>query len=323
MPLFPNHRNFGWGKRVAWAGQNALKQYYGHGHFASSATNASRWRQFCNWLAEVRYINDATQIDQTVLSAYAAEVARSVLDEEMSITTAQNRLSAVSTTLCAMRGDRLLRIESPADWVGRRHGPRTDAPTGLDLDHFAHQSAEIRARGYPRAAIVMQLARHCGVRLREAVLADVGEWVGQATRLGKIDVRRGTKGGRGNHVARWVPATESTISLLREARQKMDQLGCAKNLLRLSESYEGLVENGEINRARSHLHQLGLKGYHDLRTAWACDRYALLTGVLAPVLQTQVVADRQIDHEARKIISGELGHGRPEIVAEYIGRRPR
>ncbi len=62
-----------------------------------------------------------------------------------------------------------------------------------------------------------------------------------------------------------------------------------------------------------------MAGFHDLRVAYACERYEALTGTPAPVVAGERVADRESDRAARVIIARELGHGRVEIVAAYCG----
>jgi hypothetical protein len=64
--------------------------------------------------------------------------------------------------------------------------------------------ARLRKLDYRRAAPVVRLARNFGLRLREAALGDLHEWRRQVRTFGKIDVREGTKGGRGREVERWV-----------------------------------------------------------------------------------------------------------------------
>ena len=63
----------------------------------------------------------------------------------------------------------------------------------------------------------------------------------------------------------------------------------------------------------------GLKKIHDLRAAYACDRYKQLTGSVAPVIAGRRYVDRSTDRAARQTIAQELGHGRIEVVATYIG----
>jgi len=66
-------------------------------------------------------------------------------------------------------------------------------------------------------------------------------------------------------------------------------------------------------------HDVELKGFHDLRAAYACERYEQLTGRPAPVVAGERVADKREDLAAREIISAELGHGRVDVVSAYVG----
>jgi hypothetical protein len=62
-----------------------------------------------------------------------------------------------------------------------------------------------------------------------------------------------------------------------------------------------------------------LKKLHDLRAAYACERYRALTGSVAPVIAGRRLADRAADRTARQTIAQELGHARSNVLAAYIG----
>lgn len=79
---------------------------------------------------------------------------------------------------------------------------------------------------------------------------------------------------------------------------------------------------GARHQGRRQLHEFGIKGYHELRAAWACERYLQETGCPAPVMKGCQLYDPAVDAEARRIIARELGHDRTDVVAEYIGARP-
>ena len=65
-----------------------------------------------------------------------------------------------------------------------------------------------------------------------------------------------------------------------------------------------------------------LKGFHELRAAYACERYEQITRHLAPINGGNCYQlDRRLDQEARVQVSCELGHGRIVVVAAYIGGR--
>lgn len=71
--------------------------------------------------------------------------------------------------------------------------------------------------------------------------------------------------------------------------------------------------------------KVGMKNLHGLRHGYAQARYRELAGFLCPAAGGSTSkelspAQRALDHEARAIISRELGHGREAITAVYLGR---
>lgn len=321
MSKFVAQRNFGFGKQMDWAGHQALKDIYGRGHFGTVASHTQRWRQFCHWARSTYGINDVCAIDQPLLERYAADLAERVEDETLSVSYAQNLIVSANIALEAMRQDKEIRIESPASWVGKRQTVRTRVPDGMDWADMDHLVASLRQKSLHRAAIIVLLCRSFGVRLREAILANLAGWQRQSRENGQIDIREGTKGGRGKEVERWVPVSERGRVALREAIQVRSRLG-GQNLLRPDESFDDLVNDGEVHRARKILHEFGVKGYHELRAAWACERYEEMSGATAPVLQTGTSLGQNNDDPFRLILARELGHDRVDVVAAYIGARP-
>ena len=83
-----------------------------------------------------------------------------------------------------------------------------------------------------------------------------------------------------------------------------------------------------IEQLRRFEYQCGRAGIHRVhshRHQYAQTRYQEITGWAAPTAGgprwTELTpAQRETDREARFVISGELGHGRLEIVAVYLGR---
>ncbi|MDR5900380.1 hypothetical protein QC823_15550 [Halomonas vilamensis] len=75
-------------------------------------------------------------------------------------------------------------------------------------------------------------------------------------------------------------------------------------------------ENG-LRETRETLQKHGVDRLHDLRSAYACERYQALTGHAAPVLGGN--APRELDRTARQQIASELGHGRTDITNSYLG----
>lgn len=321
MSKFTTQRNFGFGKQMDWAGQQALKDIYGRGHFGTVASHAQRWRQFCNWARSNLGINDACTINQLILDDFAADLAERVEDETLAVSYAQNLIVSANITLEALRQDKTIRIESPASWVGKRHTIRTRVPDGMNWADIDRLVAHLRQKNLHRAAAIVLLCRSFGVRLREAILANYADWQRQARERGQIDIREGTKGGRGKEVDRWVPVSDRGLLALREAIHVRKQLG-GQNLLRSDETFDDLVNAGEVHRARKILHEFGIKGYHELRAAWACERYEEMSGGVAPILQAGTSPGQKSDEQFRLNLARELGHDRIDVVAAYIGARP-
>lgn len=321
MSKFTTQRNFGFGKHMDWAGHQALKDIYGRGHFGTVASHAQRWRQFCNWVRSNHVIKDACAIDQSLLENYAADLAKRVEDETMAVSYAQNLIVSANITLEALRQDKIIRIDSPATRVGKRQTVRTRVPDGMDWIDIYRLVDHLRQKNLQRAAVIVMLCRSFGIRLREAILANLTDWQRQARERRQIDVREGTKGGRGKEVERWVPVSERGRIALREAIQVRNQLG-GQNLLKPDETFDDLVNDGEIHRARKILHEFGIKGYHELRAAWACERYEDISGATAPILQAGASPAQHVDAPFQLALARELGHDRIDVVATYIGARP-
>lgn len=323
MGKFASSRNFGWGNQIDYAAHQALYDYCGHGHYGTISAHTQRWGQFCSWLQAEFGIRDATGITQTMLQEYAQTLGERVRDDLVSVSYAQNLLSSVNVVLEALRGDRAIRITSPSDCVGQRCVVRTEPPTGLDWEIVDALTLRLHRVGMRRAKMLVKLCRAHGLRLREATLGDIPAWLHQSRERGAIDIRYGTKGGRGNEVERWVPVNKRGEQALAEAAYVRANISCSPNLLKTTESFNEFINSGEAYRARQHLHEHGIKGYHDLRAAWACDRYQELTGFPAPVFHPSTPADSETDRRAREILARELGHDRIDVVAAYIGGRPK
>ncbi len=91
------------------------------------------------------------------------------------------------------------------------------------------------------------------------------------------------------------------------------------NLVAPHESYLNVLQ-GIIRRARDMLHVHDLKGLHELRAAYACERYEQIAQHREPINGGHCCqVDGNLDREVRRQISYELGHGRIDVVAAYIG----
>ena len=310
-------RNFGYGRQLSYAGPQALKDLFGGGHYGTVKAHRDRWQAFVRWCRseDGPGCNDARQIDRQTLLDYAGHLRQQVEQGELAIATAQNRLSSVNRTMAALRGDQYVKVQSPSKALGmRRTSVRSVAPQGQDRDFVMRIINALCEHQLPRAAAIVNLARATGMRLREAILADLPRLKRESEQYGKINIQDGTKGGRsGASAPRWIWVNEP----IRVA------LGCAaqasppgsRNLLAPNESYLHFQQR-IIRPARDILQSHNINRFHELRAAYACERYQQITKSPAPINGGRCY---QFDKEARAIISYELGHGRIDVASAYIG----
>ncbi|NBA98398.1 integrase domain-containing protein [Pseudomonas sp. R5(2019)] len=316
-------RNFGWGRQLSYAGPQALKDMFGGGHYGTVKAHSDRWQAFVRWCRseDGPGFNDARKIDRQTLLDYAGHLRLQVEQGAICIATAQNRLSSVNRTMAALRGDQYVKVPSPSKALGmQRTSVRRSVPQGQDREHVKQIVDVLCEHQMPRAAAIAQLARATGMRLREAILADLPRLKREAEQYGKINIQDGTKGGRsGASAPRWIMVDDHIREALRYAEQVSPE--GSRNLLAPNERYLDF-QRRIIRPARDILHQHNLKGFHELRAAYACERYEQITHHPAPINGGRCYQlDRRLDQEARVQISYELGHGRIDVVSAYIGGR--
>ncbi|MBC3257369.1 integrase domain-containing protein [Pseudomonas paralactis] len=314
-------RNFGYGRQLSYAGPQALKDIFGGGHYGTVKAHSDRWQAFVRWCRsqDGPGINDARQIDRQTLLEYAGYLRQQVDQGAIGIATAQNRLSSVNRTMVALRGDQYVKVPSPSKALGmQRTSVRRSVPQGQDREHVKRIVNALCDHQMPRLAAIVQLARATGMRLRETILADLPRLKREAEQFGKINIQDGTKGGRsGASAPRWITVDDLIRDALRFAEQVSLDGSC--NLIAPDESYLDFLQ-GIVRSARDILHQHNLKGFHELRAAYACERYEQITHHPAPINGGNCYQlDRHLDQEARVQISYELGHGRIDVVSAYIG----
>lgn len=263
-------------------------------------------------------ITDLEKVKFSHLQQFAEYIQDLMQEKDWSPAYAQNILSDANRLLGFVRKQRAFRV-SPSATTGKRPWTRTTPPTGMALAGVLDCVEAMRKQGLPRGALIVLMARMFGMRLRETVLADIPRLYREGIRHGVINIQEGTKGGR--KVTRKVIIHAFGLEILHEAQQFCQASG-SHCLIPPDQNYITFIRR-EVARARKVLKDHGIKGYHDLRSAYACARYQAITQAAAPVFAGGRRVSRELDTAARQAISQELGHNRTEVLNAYIGaRRP-
>ena len=308
-------RNFGLGSRdMGTAGQYALNNSARDGavSFSTAATNGDRWESFAAWAKE-EGVKKMENVTQELVKEYGHELAEKVKNGEMSASTAQNYVSAVNSVMNIATNNEWKSVSPTKDCgIDQRSHVREDAPGALDREAVSRAVEAVRAEVGERAGAVVELCRELGLRSKEASLIDARAALAEAKERGAVSVDAGTKG-----VEREVPITSpAQVQALERAAAAQ---GSDRSMVPEGQSWASWRE-GELRDAREIVQEHTGGGLHDLRAAYACDRYQALTGHAAPCAGGEI-SDRDRDAAARLAVAEELGHGRAEVTSEYVGGR--
>lgn len=313
----PDARNFGLQSRdMGKAGLNALRE--GMTSFSSISTMSSRFNQFSEYSRQALNIRDMRQLEQQHIQQYADHLKDRVTNQELSVATAQNYLSAVNRVMEIARGDKTLHVAAVKDaGFEQRSNIRTE---NRAISEEKHQNTV--AQVGERLAIQMELQRNFGLRFEESCKLNATSAYSEALAKGSITVSEGTKGGRD----RIVPVLS----------QK--QLKTLENATKIQGSHFSLIPKGVSYREYQDQCYRNVPDnfhFHGERHFYAQQRYEQLTGCQSPIAagiahraHHQYIADqlgiskaeaREIDHSARSLVAEELGHGRMSITNNYLG----
>ena len=309
-------RNYGLGSRDMFvAGKFALrKTVIDHHHsFATEAVLGERWRIFSEWAREKK-VKKMEYVTQELVRQYGENLAHKVKEKLLSASTAQVYLSAVNTVMSIATKNQWETVSAVSDCgIPKRSAVRETAPGGLDERSFENAVVAVQEKMGERLACVIMLSRMFGLRSKEASLLNSKIALEQANSAREVTIMYGSKGGR----ERKVPViSDVQIRTLKRAAENQ-----GNDLSMIPEGQSWKVWQGQkLRSARKIVNEFTGGGLHDLRAAYACERYFSITGHPAPALGAKI-SDKTKDFEARKIISIELGHNRIDVVAEYVGGR--
>jgi integrase len=208
-------------------------------------------------------------------------------------------------------------------WVAEKIGKenivaRENAAYGIADRKFVTNESKAKALDAGKLSKVADAFTAMSLRLQEAFglrreesLKLQPSWADRGDKL--VLKASWTKGGR----EREIPIrNETQRALLNEAKA----LAGGGSLIPSDRSYVD-----QLNRFKAQTAFAGVDRVHGLRHAYAQARYAELTGWKAPAVggptsKQLTLQQKAVDRQARLTISAELGHGREQITAIYLGR---
>lgn len=315
MQNYGSRKNFGYGKNFKHAARQALSA--NGAQPGTIRTHASRLHDFIDFTKrEGLSARDAAKFPDNHLKNYAADVARRYHNGEINkASTAHSYITAINKVFESLTGKNPGLSPTKEIGVGRSE-VRETVPTGQDAKQVQSVADQL-AVDHPRTAATIAIERNLGLRAREAALIDSRAALKEAAKNGKVNVTEGTKGGRGNNVDRYVPITKP--EQWRALKDAAAAQGKSKNLIPVGKTW---VQHYNHNRYILNNYQGLIDKQHDLRAAYACERYRELTGHEAPICRAagESAPDKETDKSAREIISRELGHGRIDVTNSYLGK---
>lgn len=304
-------RNFGLGQRdMGRAGKIAIDRNYQS--YQSRESVSQRWSQF------VTYIKDlGIRRMEHIQTDHIRGFADSLKSSDLSASTQQNYISAVNRVMEIARQDREVRL-NPAEVCDRRSGI---AKTDGSVSRSEHQQTVSQVE--PRIGVLLELQREFGLRFEESAKFDARSALNQAVEKNHIEISRGTKGGQSRYIE---IRNNIQLRVLERASEIQENdrsmIPCDRSYIEFKHSAYSAIGKTNIN-------------FHSERHAYAQNRYKEITNISAPVktnhsertwshyLSRQLgigIRDaKELDSEARLLISKELGHHREDVVSAYIG----
>jgi hypothetical protein len=314
--------NFGKGRQLGYAVKQALDDYYSRvSHYSTRATHKKRALTFVHFCRR-RGVEDARDIDREFVMSFGQYVRQRIggeylwpdgaVDAQLSVAYAHNMISTANVIMRAFRGDNALKISGKEVLGVCRKSVRTRE---IQADVVDAKDAADRAivAGFERGSAVILMARAWGMRVREAILADLDRMMREIKKTGEAAILEGCKGGRKSRDRR-IQTNEFRMEALRfaiEVRPKG-----SKNLLSETDTVKRFLLR-EINPCRLILKRAGVPTFQELRAGFAQDIYEEILEGPSPLKQP--IRDKVMDRIARAEVSRQLGHNRISVASSYIG----
>jgi len=282
-----------------------LKQLCRHNRDGSYATQADREHILDLIADQLHDMGFRHMSGHSLKPKHVEKLVERWLADNLSPGTIKNRMSALRWWAEKVGKENIVaRTNAAYSIPDRVYVTNRSKAKDLDADQLGH----IRDV-YVQISLRLQAA--FGLR-REESIKIVLKWADRADRLVLKD--SWCKGGR----EREIPIRT------REQRQLVDEAkALAKGKSLVAPGYATYAEY--LKHFRYECERVGINGVHGHRHFYAQARYQELTGWACPArggpTRKQLTAkQRKLDREVRELISREMGHGREQVTAVYLGR---
>jgi hypothetical protein len=281
-----------------------LKQLCRHNREGSFGTQNRRERELTLLANQLHGIGFRGMNSHSLKPKHVEGLVRHWLEKDVAAGTIKNRMAAVRWW--ARKVNRQNVVARSNDFYGV---PNRIFVTGSSKAKSVSATQLERVRDQ-HVHMSLELQQAFGLR-REEAIKFMPNYADQGDHL--VLKPSWTKGGKARTLPIRTPEQREVLDRAHMLAGKGSLIPSHRNYVQQLRIYEG------------HTLRAGLSKMHGLRHAYAQQRYKELTGWKSPIAgglssKTLTRRQREQDHQARFIISRELGHEREQIASVYLGR---
>lgn len=281
-----------------------LKQLCNRNRDGSYATQSDRARILSHVANQLHELGYRHMNADSLRPKHVDALIQQWKSEGISAGTMKNRMSAMRWWAQKIGKDNIIARDNRSYDIDKRKFV-TNISKATTLD-----SARLAKIADAYTAMSLRLQSAFGLRREESIKINP-TWADGGDRLKLKDTW--TKGGKYREIAIRTPEQRTALN---EAKR----LAAGGSLIPASLRYRD-----QLQRFRAQCDKAGIHGVHGLRHHYAQERYHQLTGWQSPARggprSSQLTGEQKHrDLSARLLLSEEMGHGREQITAVYLGR---
>ncbi len=319
----PRVRNYGCGSRsLKKSAINLLAASYDS--YVTRALLGERINYFLDWLGEhYKAVTDLRDIQRFHIEGYGDHLRYRIDTGTLAVASGHNYLSAVNQLMKLARGnsDLTVRAVHDAKLRKRRKQPLKLLP--------AAPSEPLIAKNFREEILLalMALQYTLGLRLEESIKLDATAAVKLAMRSDRIQIERGTKGGRSRTLQIKHQSQIEALATASKLQKKMSHRSlCPPEMSYVQFKrwcYRQIRKWGLKYSFHANRHAYARAEYHDV-AGFPCPADLNVSKkehrkLIAAELSLSQAEVRHADNRARTKTSLDLGHSRIDVVSAYCG----